>query len=230
MGKYMTALDWKHSKFFRKEEFRCNCGKCSGYPKNGISKSLVDNMNLIRAIYGQSITITSGYRCPDFNKRVGGASNSAHLLGGACDWNFTNKVFSQKQKNEIISFIKKLPNYHYSYSNQSNMYNAIHYDTNLVECASWEESNVEALKKEIQILNDKIAELNKIISEKEIKIEELTNINENLEEVNNQYKVEIDRLNKEVDKLLKEIKNLSNEYQVLFRIFNLYVCVKKEKE
>ena len=63
--------------------------------------------------------------------------------------------------------------------------------------------------------------------EKEIKIEELTNINENLEEVNTQYKVEIDRLNKEVDKLLKEIKNLSNEYQVLFRIFNLYICVKK---
>ena len=59
-----------------------------------------------------------------------------------------------------------------------------------------------------------------IISEKEIKIEELTNINENLEEVNTQYKVEI-------DKLLKEIKNLSNEYQVLFRIFNLYICVKK---
>ena len=144
MGKYMTALDWKHSPYFRKEEFRCNCGKCSGYPKNGISKSLVDNMNLLRQIYGKSITITSGYRCPDFNKRVGGASNSAHLTGCACDWNFTNKVFSQKQKNEIIAFIKKLPNYHYTYSNQSNMYNAIHYDTNLVECPSWEEPNVEA--------------------------------------------------------------------------------------
>ena len=88
-------------------------------------------------------------------------------------------------------------------------------------------SELDKLKKEIQTLNDKIAELNKTITEKEIKIEELININENLEEVNNQYKVEIDRLNKEVDKLLKEIKNLSNEYQVLFRIFNLYICVKK---
>ena len=55
MGKYMTDSDWKHSKFFRKEEFRCNCGKCSGYPKNGISKSLVDNMNLLRQIRWKTI-------------------------------------------------------------------------------------------------------------------------------------------------------------------------------
>ena len=187
MGKYMTDADWKHSKYFRKEEFKCPCGKCSGYPKNGIYKSLVDNMNLLRQIYGQSITITSGYRCADYNKRVGGVADSVHMLGGACDWNFSNKVFTQAQKNEIIAFIKKLPNYSYSYSNQENMYNAIHIDTKLVDCASWVDTS--AYEKQIKDLETKLSTANetndKLKSEVTILQEELILLNEandNLEE------------------------------------------------
>ena len=32
------------------------------------------------------MTITSGYRCPELNAAVGGASNSAHLFGCAADF------------------------------------------------------------------------------------------------------------------------------------------------
>lgn len=34
---------------------------------------------------GKAITITSGYRTPEHNKRVGGASRSQHLTGKAAD-------------------------------------------------------------------------------------------------------------------------------------------------
>jgi zinc D-Ala-D-Ala carboxypeptidase len=35
---------------------------------------------------GAPITITSGYRCEELNKACGGASNSAHMTGMACDF------------------------------------------------------------------------------------------------------------------------------------------------
>lgn len=134
MGKYMTEADWKNSKYFKKEEFKCKCkGKyCNGYPSE-IAKSLVDTMNTIRSKYGKSITITSGLRCKTNNKLVGGATNSKHLTGLACDFNFTGQLLMKEQKTSIIKYIKTLPNIHYTYTNQSNMYNAIHVDTILVD-------------------------------------------------------------------------------------------------
>jgi zinc D-Ala-D-Ala carboxypeptidase len=41
----------------------------------------------IRKLCGDNaVVISSGYRCPDLNAAVGGASNSAHLYGCACDF------------------------------------------------------------------------------------------------------------------------------------------------
>lgn len=45
----------------------------------------------VRALVGAPITISSGYRSPTLNKAVGGASNSAHVLGLAADIS-TNKL------------------------------------------------------------------------------------------------------------------------------------------
>ena len=46
-----------------------------------------DLMELVRAACGSNpVLISSGYRCPDLNAAVGGASNSAHLYGCACDF------------------------------------------------------------------------------------------------------------------------------------------------
>ena len=39
----------------------------------------------VRALVGGPITISSGYRSPALNKAVGGAANSAHVLGLAAD-------------------------------------------------------------------------------------------------------------------------------------------------
>ena len=39
----------------------------------------------VRALVGGPITVSSGYRCPALNKAIGGAANSAHVLGLAAD-------------------------------------------------------------------------------------------------------------------------------------------------
>ena len=47
---------------------------------------LVNNiLDPLRAAYGMPIRITSGYRCPELNKAVGGSSTSVHQIGYAAD-------------------------------------------------------------------------------------------------------------------------------------------------
>lgn len=234
MGKYMTIKDWEHSKYFKKEEFKCGCnGKyCNGYP-SGVAKSLVDNMNLLREIYGKSITITSGLRCEKYNATVGGDKNSLHICGQACDWNFTNKEFTQKQKDEIIAFIKKLPNYRYSYSNQTNMYNAIHIDTLLVDCASW--IDVSSYEKKIKELDDEIKSLETHILELKVTIDQIEKLNIESNEKIVELKKQLDQSEKEkqevikeLEETMKELEESNVEYEELFHIGKLYLCTKKE--
>lgn len=46
---------------------------------------LVVLLEQVRALVGAPIAISSGYRSPALNKAVGGAANSAHVLGLAAD-------------------------------------------------------------------------------------------------------------------------------------------------
>lgn len=50
--------------------------------------ALVDNvLDPLREMYGKPIYISSGYRCPELNKAVGGVSGSQHKTGQAADIN-----------------------------------------------------------------------------------------------------------------------------------------------
>ena len=51
---------------------------------------LFDAFSLIRNEFGKSINITSGYRCPEHNKQIGGNSLSVHQWGLALDLNCIN--------------------------------------------------------------------------------------------------------------------------------------------
>lgn len=47
---------------------------------------LAQALQVIREHVGQPITITSGYRSPDHNRRVGGAPRSTHVSGKGADF------------------------------------------------------------------------------------------------------------------------------------------------
>lgn len=48
---------------------------------------LAGTLERVRALVGKPLTISSGYRCPELNKWIGGAASSAHVLGLAADIN-----------------------------------------------------------------------------------------------------------------------------------------------
>lgn len=59
--------------------------------------NLVNNvLDPIRVRWGMSIHVNSGYRCPDLNKVVGGASTSQHLKGEAADITTGSKEGNKK--------------------------------------------------------------------------------------------------------------------------------------
>lgn len=64
---------------FSSHEFVCRDG--SSHP---IDCKLLAMLEAIRCHFGP-ISITSGYRSPSYNKKVGGASESYHLRGQAAD-------------------------------------------------------------------------------------------------------------------------------------------------
>lgn len=70
----------KITKNFSSDEFAC---KCCG--RQNINEKLVFQLQNIRDIIKMPIIITSGYRCPTYNKKVGGSPKSQHLLGKAAD-------------------------------------------------------------------------------------------------------------------------------------------------
>lgn len=64
---------------------------------------LIDNvLDPLREWYGKPIYISSGYRCPELNKAVGGAPNSFHTMGWACDIDMGDKDDNQP----IFDYIK----------------------------------------------------------------------------------------------------------------------------
>jgi hypothetical protein len=49
-------------------------------------KKLCQTLEIVRAALDKPMVISSGYRCPELNKAIGGAANSAHLYGLAADF------------------------------------------------------------------------------------------------------------------------------------------------
>lgn len=70
----------KLSKDFDSSEFVCPC--CNG---GVVSEILIDKLQQLRDLINKPITITSGYRCSAYNKKIGGYANSPHCKGLAAD-------------------------------------------------------------------------------------------------------------------------------------------------
>lgn len=76
-----TQGNLKLSNNFTVKEFACKDGSDSVL----IDTALVELLQKIRDYFGKPITITSAYRTPEHNRKVGGSSGSYHVKGMAAD-------------------------------------------------------------------------------------------------------------------------------------------------
>lgn len=76
---------------FKVKEFACN----DGSDEILIDDTTVNYIECARCLIDAPIHITSGYRTPSYNKKVGGASNSYHTKGRADD-TYSKVVSAQK--------------------------------------------------------------------------------------------------------------------------------------
>ncbi|HDD36641.1 peptidase M15 [Thermococci archaeon] len=84
-------VNWEEVRYFKPHEFKCRC--CG---KLIIDPELVRRLDFVRAELGKPIKITSAYRCPSWNEKVGGKKNSAHLKGKAVDIHIPNREYLYK--------------------------------------------------------------------------------------------------------------------------------------
>lgn len=83
-----TGTFWDEVEFFTRNEFRCPCKRCGGFPVEP-EETMVRVVDEIRRRAKVPISIVdsggSGVRCKEHNAEVGGVANSEHLYGRAAD-------------------------------------------------------------------------------------------------------------------------------------------------
>ena len=90
---------------FSLKEFRCKDG--TDVPDDLIDnvKKLAKNLQVLRDHIQKPITIISGYRTPEYNKKCGGVKRSQHLLAKAADI-VVSGMTSLEVRDTIIQLIK----------------------------------------------------------------------------------------------------------------------------
>lgn len=121
----------KYTKNFKLTEFKCGCGgkHCTGYPAK-LSAQMLKNLQAVRDKYGP-VTVTYCLRCKKYNATVKGSSKeSLHIEGKAVDHAILPKTNSEKSREEIAAYERKLTGVKYVYHNKGGKYphmgNAIH--------------------------------------------------------------------------------------------------------
>ena len=91
------------TKNFSLDEFACRDG--SPVPDDLIDNvnTLADNLQVLRDYLDEPIHINSGYRSPEYNKKIGGAKSSQHLLAKAADITVKSKTPA-----ELKAIVEKL--------------------------------------------------------------------------------------------------------------------------
>ena len=103
---------WNDIQYFTPAEFRCKCGGryCVGWPAD-VSQTLLENADSIREHFGSPAIVTSGLRCTQHNRNVGGVSGSRHLTGKAMDFRIEGTGAAS-----VLRYAKTLPGLRYCYA------------------------------------------------------------------------------------------------------------------
>ena len=98
---------------FEPKEFRCTCGRCTGYPTY-MKQVELKHIQKIRDHYKKPLIITSALRCSYENSRVGGVTNSGHLRGYAVDFYMAGVTDTVAHRTAALAWIKKQENHEFT--------------------------------------------------------------------------------------------------------------------
>lgn len=102
---------WEEIQNFTEAEFACKCKTyCNGYPAR-VQRQLVEVAQRTRNHFASAVIVSSGVRCNQHNRNVGGVSNSRHLTGRAMDF-----CVQGKTSGEVLSFLQAQPEIRYAYA------------------------------------------------------------------------------------------------------------------
>lgn len=93
------------TKNFHLHEFACNDGTPVPEEYMDNVKQLAEQLQILRDVIGEPLTINSAYRHPAYNERIGGKPNSFHLTASAAD--ITCKSKSPAQLRAVIEKLIK---------------------------------------------------------------------------------------------------------------------------
>lgn len=113
MAKHIKKTKEILSEFFTLNELTKSSTASRYHIDNTPSAEIIQNLQYgvemvldpLRRLYGKPIIITSGYRCTELNKKVGGVANSWHTQGNAADIH----VSSLAEASKIFSNLQKIP-------------------------------------------------------------------------------------------------------------------------
>ena len=104
-----TGTWWDEIRYFSREEFRCPCGRCGGFPVEP-DETLVRLADRVREHFGAPANVSSGVRCQAHNDELSGsAKNSYHLRGKAMDFSVRGVSGSK-----LLAYVKT-QRVHYAY-------------------------------------------------------------------------------------------------------------------
>ena len=102
MAKYFTVAEMLKSETAEKNQI-------NNTPSAEIEQNIEELLGVLdglREFYGKPIRITSGYRCAELNKLVGGSPTSAHVIGYAADLQPVQGSF-EEFKASVIDWLDK---------------------------------------------------------------------------------------------------------------------------
>lgn len=91
----------KLSPYFDSDEFACHDGTEIPPELMQNLQTLVALLDPIRVKWGEPIVVISGYRTPEYNRRVGGAAKSTHMEALAADIR-TARGFKVREMHDFI--------------------------------------------------------------------------------------------------------------------------------
>lgn len=83
-----------------RDDLRCDCG-CG---RAEVKQELIDKLNELQNLIGERLTIVDGYRCPEWNDRYPGYSDSGHKNGTDVDI----LVVGQYYRHKILKYVTRL--------------------------------------------------------------------------------------------------------------------------